>query len=167
MDDPTKLDLAAALEVIEDLLREQLKTSGRIPETIVTVGGTALAALRIRERPDDVDLYMSEIDDTAIHTVTEKYRARYGFDFKNDATSSNTIWGSFAIEDIDQSPTVATIQIGDVAVWRRAAGHGHVCSRRLNEHATPMGSGLSLAQSGLRGMNVMELPLLARSGHSV
>jgi hypothetical protein len=94
MDDPTKLDLAAALEVIEDLLREQLKTSGRIPETIVTVGGTALAALRIRERSDDVDLYMSEIDDTAIHTVTEKYRARYGFDFKIDATPGNTIWGS-------------------------------------------------------------------------
>jgi hypothetical protein len=116
MDDPTKLDLAAALEVIEDLLREQLKTSGRIPETIVTVGGTALAALRIREGSDDVDLYMSEIDDTAIHTVTEKYRARYGFDFKIDATPGNTIWGSFAIEDIDQSPTVATIQIGDVAV---------------------------------------------------
>ena len=46
MDDHTKLDLEAALKVIEDLLREQLKTSGRLPETIVTVGGTALAALR-------------------------------------------------------------------------------------------------------------------------
>lgn len=120
MDDPTKLDLAAALEVIEDLLREQLKTSGRIPETIVTLGGTALAALRIRERSDDVDLYMSEIDDAAIDTVTQKYRARYGFDFKIDATPGNTIWGSFAIDDIDQSPTVATIEIGDVAVRIRA-----------------------------------------------
>jgi hypothetical protein len=58
MDDHTKLDLEAALKVIEDLLREQLKTSGRLPETIVTVRGTALAALRIRERSDDVDLYM-------------------------------------------------------------------------------------------------------------
>jgi hypothetical protein len=120
MDDPTTLDLAAALEVIEDLLREQLKTSGRIPETIVTVGGTALAALRIRERSDDVDLYMSEIDDAAIDTVTKKYRTRYGFDFKIDATPGNTIWGSFAIDDIDQSPTVATIEIGEVAVRIRA-----------------------------------------------
>jgi hypothetical protein len=50
MDDHTKLDLEAALKVIEDLLREQLKTSGRLPETIVTVGGTALAALRSRGR---------------------------------------------------------------------------------------------------------------------
>jgi hypothetical protein len=120
MDDHTKLDLEAALKVIEDLLREQLKTSGRLPETIVTVGGTALAALRIRERSDDVDLYMSEIDDTAIDTVTKKYRAQYGFNFKIDATPGNTIWGSFAIDDIDQSPTVATIEIGDVAVRIRA-----------------------------------------------
>src|SRR6202171_1912503 len=120
MDDHTKLDLEAALKVIEDLLREQLKTSGRLPETIVTVGGTALAALRIRERSDDVDLYMSETDDTAIDTVTKKYRAQYGFNFKIDATPGNTIWGSFAIDDIDQSPTVATIEIGDVAVRIRA-----------------------------------------------
>jgi hypothetical protein len=120
MDDHTKLDLEAALKVIEDLLREQLKTSGRLPETIVTVGGTALAALRIRERSDDVDLYMSEIDDTAIDTVTKKYRAQYGFNFKIDATPGNTIWGSFAIDDIDQSPTLATIEIGDVAVRIRA-----------------------------------------------
>jgi hypothetical protein len=120
MDDHTKLDLEAALKVIEDLLREQLKTSGRLPETIVTVGGTALAALRIRERSDDVDLYMSEIDDTAIDTVTKKYRAQYGFNFKIDATPGNTIWGSFAIDDIDRSPTVATIEIGDVAVRIRA-----------------------------------------------
>ena len=120
MDDHTKLDLEAALKVIEDLLHEQLKTSGRLPETIVTVGGTALAALRIRERSDDVDLYMSEIDDTAIDTVTKKYRAQYGFNFKIDATPGNTIWGSFAIDDIDQSPTVATIEIGDVAVRIRA-----------------------------------------------
>lgn len=120
MDDHNKLDLEAALKVIEDLLREQLKTSGRLPETIVTVGGTALAALRIRERSDDVDLYMSEIDDTAIDTVTKKYRAQYGFNFKIDATPGNTIWGSFAIDDIDQSPTVATIEIGDVAVRIRA-----------------------------------------------
>jgi hypothetical protein len=86
----------------------------------VTVGGTALAALRIRERSDAVDLYMSEIDDTAIDTVTKKYRAQYGFNFKIDATPGNTIWGSFAIDDIDQSPTVATIEIGDVAVRIRA-----------------------------------------------
>jgi hypothetical protein len=112
--------LEDALRVIEDLLREQLKRSGRLPETIVIVGGTALAALRIRERSDDVDLYMSEIDDTAIHTVTEKYRARYGFDFKIDATPGNTISGSFAINDIDQSPAVATIRIGEATVRIRA-----------------------------------------------
>jgi hypothetical protein len=120
MDDHTKLDLEAALKVIEDLLREQLKTSGRLPKTIVTVGGTALAALRIRERSDDVDLYMSEIDDAAIDTVTKKYRAQYGFEFKIDATPGKAIWGSFEIDDIDQSPTVATIEIGDVAVRIRA-----------------------------------------------
>jgi hypothetical protein len=28
--------------------------------------------------------------------------------------------------------------------WRKAAGHGHVRSRRQNGHATAVGSGLSL-----------------------
>jgi hypothetical protein len=120
MDDQEKLDLKDALKVIQDLLREQLRISGRLPETVVTVGGTALAALLIRERSSDVDLYMSEIDDTAIATVTKKYRARYGFGFKIDATPGNTLWGDFAINDIDQSPTVTTIQIDKYKVSIRA-----------------------------------------------
>jgi len=37
------------------------------------VGGTALAALSIRGRSDDLDVYMSELDDTAVSTVQEVF----------------------------------------------------------------------------------------------
>jgi hypothetical protein len=48
MDDTRKIGLKEAIDVIRDLLREYLKRTGKLPETIVAVGGTALAILRIR-----------------------------------------------------------------------------------------------------------------------
>ena len=110
MDGPEQLTLADALDVIRDVLREQLKITGRLPSTVVTVGETALAALHIRERSTDIDVYMLEIDDAAISAVEDKYRHKHGLGFKIDATPVNTLWGDIAINDIDQSPAVATVQ---------------------------------------------------------
>ena len=78
MDDTRKIGLKEAIEVIRDLLREYLKRTGKLPETIVAVGGTALAILRIRERSDDLDLYLSEVDDGAVDATVNRYRAKYG-----------------------------------------------------------------------------------------
>jgi hypothetical protein len=43
-----KVTLADAIDILRALLREQLRLTGRLPKTVVTVGGTALAALSIR-----------------------------------------------------------------------------------------------------------------------
>ncbi len=73
MDGPEHLALDDALNVIRDLLGEQFRLAGRLPKTVVTIGGTALAARRIRERSDDVDLYMSEMEDAAVLSVQDAY----------------------------------------------------------------------------------------------
>jgi hypothetical protein len=120
MDGPEHLALDDALNVIRDLLVEQLRLTGRLPKTVVTIGGTALAALRIRERSDDVDLYMSEMEDAAILSVQDVYRRKYGPAFKIDATPVNTLWGDIAVNDIDESPTITTLQVETHTVDIRA-----------------------------------------------
>lgn len=87
---------------------------------MVTVEGTALAALSIRSRSDDLDVYMSELDDTAVSTVQEFFRRKLGPNFKIDATPVNTIWGAFAVQDIDESPPVETLNIEGMPVQIRA-----------------------------------------------
>ena len=114
------VSLTDALEVIRDLLQEQLRLTGRLPRTVVMLGGTALAAQRIRERSEDVDLYMSEIEDAAVLTVQESYRRKYGEAFKIDATPVNTVWGDIAINDIADSPVMATVEVGGSRVEVRA-----------------------------------------------
>jgi hypothetical protein len=111
MDDTRKIGLKEAIEVIRDLLREYLKRTGKLPETIVAVGGTALAILRIRERSDDLDLYLSEVDDGAVDATVNRYRAKYGAQFKIDVTPANTLWGAFAVKDIEESPVTESIEI--------------------------------------------------------
>jgi hypothetical protein len=93
----------------------------------VTVDGTALAALSIRGRSDDLDVCMSELDDTAVSTVQEVFRRKLGPNFKIDATPVNTIWGAFAVQDIDQSPTVETHPTSREPPFRYA-----LCRRKLS-----------------------------------
>lgn len=111
MDDTRKIGLKEAIEVIRDLLREYLKRTGKLPETIVAVGETALAILRIRERSDDLDLYLSEVDDGAVDATVNRYRAKYGAQFKIDVTPANTLCGAFAVKDIEESPVTESIEI--------------------------------------------------------
>lgn len=120
MDQTKKIALTDAIEILRALLLEQFRLTGRLPKTVVTVGGTALAALAIRGRSDDVDVYMSELDDTAVSTVQEAFRRKLGPNFKIDATPVNTIWGAFAVQDIDESPTVETVEIEGNPVQIRA-----------------------------------------------
>jgi hypothetical protein len=42
--------------------------------------------------------------------------------------------------------------------WRKAAGHGHVRTRRQDGHATQVGSGPSLTQNGHQGPQQREAP---------
>jgi hypothetical protein len=127
MDESKKVALADAIEILRALLREHPRLTGRLPKTVVTVDGTALAALSIRGRSDDLDVCMSELDDTAVSTVQEVFRRKLGPNFKIDATPVNTIWGAFAVQDIDQSPTVETHPTSREPPFRYA-----LCRRKLS-----------------------------------
>ena len=52
--------------------------------------------------------------------VQEKYRRKHGHAFKIDATAVNTLWGDIAVNDIDQSPTIAMLDVDGHAVEIRA-----------------------------------------------
>src|ERR1700761_7333588 len=109
MDETGKIGLTEAIEVIHNLLHEHLDRTKRMPGAVIAVGGTALAILNIRERSEDIDLYLSEVDDGAVDATVKRFRSRYGPNFKVDVTPANTLWGAFAVKDIDESPIAQRI----------------------------------------------------------
>ena len=146
MDGPEHLALDDALNVIRDLLGEQFRLTGRLPKTVVTIGGTALAVRRIRERSDDVDLYMSEMEDAAVLSVQDAYRRKHGPAFKIDATPVNTLWGDIAVNDIDESPAVTTLEV-----------QGHIVEIRALSAETMY----LLKAAAYRPKDIPDLPLIA------
>jgi hypothetical protein len=57
--------------------------------------------------------------------VQKFFRRKLGPNFKIDATPVNTIWGAFAVQDIEGSPTVETLDIeGNRAVWFESTDFG-------------------------------------------
>ena len=110
----------AALEVIAALAQEHLAATGRPIHSIVAFGGTAMAALALRERSDDVDLYVTDIDDAVLDNVTRRFKSRFGPAFKIDATPSKQLWGAIVIEDVDAAPIVKSIRCGQHDVIVRA-----------------------------------------------
>lgn len=120
MDGERKVGVSEALEMLGTLLAKQLERTGRVPGAVVTLGGTALAAHSIRAQSDDVDVYLSEVDDEAVAQTEVVGRKRFGERFKIDATPVNTIWGEIAIRDIEASPSFATLQVGPYAIQVRA-----------------------------------------------
>jgi hypothetical protein len=116
MDQTGKIGLTEAIEVIHDLLREHLRRTKRMPGSVIAVGGTALAILNIRERSEDIDLYLSEVDDGAVDATVKRFRSRYGLNFKVDVTPANTLWGAFAVKDIEESPIAQRISVDEHAV---------------------------------------------------
>lgn len=108
------------MQVVEDLLQEHRRSKGSIPAAIVMVGGTALAARGICGGSEDVDLFMSEVDDDIVEAVAARHRKAFGPRFKLDVTPANTIWGAFALADIGQAEPVRTLDVGGQSVPVRA-----------------------------------------------
>lgn len=124
-DDPRKpteagLGLEEALEIVSDLVRRHVARHGEPPHTIVLAGGSALAAHAIRLRSIDVDLYLSTLDDDLVAATEDAARRLHGPDFRLDATSVDTLWGSIQVRDIAHSPVVAELDIEGARVPVRA-----------------------------------------------
>ena len=118
LDGNVRLDDVLAL--IGEMARLHLEKHGRIPEMIVAVGGTALAAHGIRPASFDVDLYVPEVDDDIVDILGERGRKQFGSQFRFDVTPVNTIWGYMAIRDIEASPAFRQLQVGTRSVTVRA-----------------------------------------------
>jgi hypothetical protein len=119
-DSASKVHLDDVLGFIRELAQIHLDRHGSIPEIIVAVGGTALAAHHIRDASHDVDLYLSDVDDDIVETLNKAGYDKFGPQFRLDVTPVNTIWGYMAIKDIEQSPPFDTIVVGGRSVVLRA-----------------------------------------------
>lgn len=111
---------ADAIEVVAEICRRHQERHGHMPQTIVTVGGTALAAHGVRILSEDVDLYLEDIDDDIIRDVENTYVEKFGETFKIDATLARSIWGRFELMDIASSPIKWTIPVGEIDLEIRA-----------------------------------------------
>ena len=107
------LTLVAYDDVLDVVRRiaERCEAGGRpLTGPIVQVGGSAMAALGVRERSTDVDLYAVELDAQAVHDVEEELRPRLGSAFRIDATTTENLWGTILVRDIADSPKVGEVR---------------------------------------------------------
>jgi hypothetical protein len=108
-----------ALTVIRRLLEVAEQQQEVFEEPIVMVGGTAMAAHRIRKLSYDVDLYARDFSDDVVYQVEQGFRGQFGDDFKIDVTSVENIWGDIMLRDIHQSEPDSVIRIGTRSVTVR------------------------------------------------
>jgi len=99
------------LSIIKRLLIVSEEYNVPFGEPIVMVGGTAMAAHRIRTQSYDVDLYARIFSDDVVHQVEQEFREQFGSMFKIDVTSTENIWGMIMLRDINKSEPDTTIQI--------------------------------------------------------
>jgi len=102
-----------ALKVIRRLLEVAEKRNEPFETPIVMVGGTAMAAHRIRKLSYDVDIYARDFSHDAVHEVETEFRLQFGHSFKIDVTSAENIWGSIMLRDIHHSEPDTVMRSGN------------------------------------------------------
>jgi len=109
IDTPKLLSYDDALAVIARLIEVARARGETLRSPVVIVGGTALAAWRIRAHSHDVDLYLPEISADAVEIVEQEFRASHGASFRLDVTTGENVWGSILVRDIASSPVLGTV----------------------------------------------------------
>jgi hypothetical protein len=98
-----------ALAVIRRLVEVAASRGEALGSPIVLLGGTAMAAWRIRDHSNDVDLYVPEVPAESVEAVEKELRGVYGEGFRLDVTSGENVWGSILVRDIASSPSLGVI----------------------------------------------------------
>lgn len=114
------VELKHALDAIGRILKRMREAGEALPETIVLVGGSALAFHGIRLVSRDVDFYASNLPEEPVFRVENELREIFGRTFKIDTTASANIWGSIFIKDIEESPIVTILDVEGTCVSIRA-----------------------------------------------
>ncbi|MEW6751821.1 MAG: nucleotidyl transferase AbiEii/AbiGii toxin family protein [Candidatus Latescibacterota bacterium] len=94
--------LDEALRIIETLIRRSVAARQPIDHTIIMVGGTALAAHRVRRLSEDIDVFMRTFSIDLVVALEAEERLRHGAGFKLDVTGTENLWGAILVRDIDQ-----------------------------------------------------------------
>lgn len=110
------IDFAQALECIKKVVQAHVDKHGDAPPFIVLVEGTAMAARGIRLTSTDVDYYSPIVDEDVIHVVESEMKARFGREFKIDATPGENLWGPILFRDIADSGQVTSVSVGRAEV---------------------------------------------------
>jgi len=76
-----------------------------LPSCLVLVGGTALAAHRIRKMSEDIDFYAKSFPEQRLLELEFELKKQYGESFKIDATSTENIRGQVMLRDIEDAST--------------------------------------------------------------
>ncbi len=116
------IDYEKAVAVIRRLLEVAEQSGASFKEPIVMVGGTAMAAHRLRKMSYDVDIFAADYPDEVINMVEQEFRLQFGHDFKIDITSVENIWGHIMLRDIKDSESDMELNIGDRSVTVRKLG---------------------------------------------
>jgi len=106
------VDREAAIAIIREIATNYVHSHARSPNTIIVVGGTAMALRRLRDESEDIDIFYP---DDALRIIAEDIERRSGF--RIDVTSKNNLWGQLRIQDIEQdAEVVESIDIEGFAV---------------------------------------------------
>lgn len=100
----------APLDVVQRLVDVSEERGEALGESIVLVGGSALAAHGVRRGSDDVDAYTPVAGDASIAQVEAEFRRRFGESFRFDVTTVPNVWGLIMIPDLGDAPLLATLQ---------------------------------------------------------
>lgn len=100
------LSFEDALGVIRRLVEVAEARGEALGSPIVLVGGTAMAAWKIRQLSNDVDLYAPVVPQGAVEQVEEELRGVHGPAFRLDVTAGENVWGAILLRDIASSPQV-------------------------------------------------------------
>ena len=106
------LAIQDALTVIRALIERCNQLGFPIHQTIVAVGGTALAAHGIRPESEDVDLYVRTFSEDAVFQLERELKPVFGEKFRLDVTATENLWGAILLRDIEEhSPVYQTLEV--------------------------------------------------------
>jgi hypothetical protein len=100
----------APIEVVQRLIEVSEERGEALGDSIVFLGGSALAAHGLRTGSNDVDVYTPSVGDASIAQVETEFRARFGRRFRLDVTTVANIWGIIMIPDLADAPLVTMLE---------------------------------------------------------
>lgn len=89
------IDKEMAKKLMLNVVKQYHSVTGKIPQVLFVVGGTAMAFHNMREQSEDVDLFFKDLD---FEYAVKQVEAETGY--RIDVTSEKNLWGDLVIPDL-------------------------------------------------------------------